>query len=48
MKSQNKKSKSIDKKTKKITEKINPDEISINSLKKYIINVFQEHYNIFF
>ncbi len=36
MKSQNKKSKSIDKKSKKIKEKLNPDEININTLKKYL------------
>ena len=39
MKSQNKKSKSIDKKSKKIKEKINPDEININTLKKYLTNM---------
>ena len=36
MKSQNKKSKSIDKKSKKIKEKLNPDEININTLKRYL------------
>jgi hypothetical protein len=39
MKSQNKKSKSIDKKSKKIKEKLNPDEININILKKYLTNI---------
>ena len=36
MKSQNSKSKSIDKKSKKIKEKLNPDEININTLKRYL------------
>ena len=39
MKSQNKKSKSIDKKSKKIKEKLNPDELNINILKKYLTNI---------